>query len=141
MADVQVQTEKRCDDRRESEQVAERNAGGPSGEVAFKNISPFTEPSPADTQAKWVFGDGLGHAMVDREILAPSADHGGHPKDNTGQDGKKCGAGSKRMQCLIHMLGRLGGQVGFEEHALPQLVEGNCAYDHRDDITEGGCEL
>ncbi len=80
--------------------------------------------------------DRFRYAMVDGKILAPAADHRSHPQDDAGQDGEESRARSKRMQCLIHMLGRLGRQVGFKEHALPQLVKSYCTDDDRDDITE-----
>ena len=81
MTNVERQAEKMPENRSESQQISQHNAGAPAAKFRFKmrRVSSFWI---ADADSHGMLGDSIGKAIVDGEILAPAADEGGHPQND-----------------------------------------------------------
>src|SRR5580698_5733235 len=81
MAHVERYAEEVADFREESHHVAEHDAGAPGGDVVLKPVCKALHAAHADSLPKRMLRDGGGNAVIDSEVLAPSADDGSGPQD------------------------------------------------------------
>src|ERR1700733_6857420 len=141
VAHVERQAEEAGDFREKAQHVAEDDAGAPGGDVVLKPAGKTLHMAHANFQSKGMLGDGGGDAVVDGEVLAPSAYDGGGPEQDSGDGGVDAGARGKRVQRLVDMLGCLLRKVGVQEHAVPQLLERNGAEAYGNHVADGGGKL